>query len=290
MRGAAHIGVLKALESERIPIDYIAGTSAGSIVAAIYACGRRAADIERMARNLKPADVFDSAMSLRRIILMGLKVAFDCLNIPSGWMPDPPVGLIGGKRLEQWIHRATDGKTFNDTDIPLAIISVDLDTGREIIFGSGSTTATLSRHYPTALMAEGEPVSLAVRASSAIPVVFLPRRYAGMNLVDGAVTNNVPADALKAWGAEVVIAVDLEFSKQRGAAIDNVIEVVIQSLDIMGQEITDLKLAKHADVVIRPGIYDAGLMDFHRIQELIDGGERAAMEAMPRIKDLVAPR
>ncbi|MGE5542839.1 MAG: patatin-like phospholipase family protein [Bacillota bacterium] len=287
MRGAAHIGVLKVLESERVPVDYIAGTSAGSIVAAMYACGYHAADLERMAVNLKSSDLFDSALSLRRVLLMGLKVALDCLNLPSRWMPRPPMGLIRGRRLEQWVHRMTGGKTFNDTDIPLAIIAVDLDTGREVVFGSGSATAKLSRYYPTALMAEDEPVSLAVRASSAIPVVFMPRRYAGMSLVDGAVINNVPADALKAWGADVVIAVDLEFSNQRGTVIDNVMEVVIQSLDIMGQEITNLKLAKYANVIIRPGTYDAGLMDFHRIPELIQGGERATLEVMPRIRQMV---
>lgn len=287
MRGAAHVGVLKALESEGIPVDYIAGTSAGSIVAALYACGYNARDLEHMTTNLKPSDVFDSVFSLRRLAVMAMKVVLDFLNIRSDCIPNPPMGLIKGKRLEEWIYRMTGGKTFNDTDIPLAIIAVDIDTGREVVFGSESTIATLGRHYPMAFMAEDEPISLAVRASSAIPVVFLPRRYAGMNLVDGAVLNNVPAGALKAWGADIVIAVDLEFANQRGTIIDNVVEVIIQTIDIMGQEITNLKLKKYADIVIRPGIYDAGLTDFHRIPELIAGGERATLEVMPQIKELV---
>jgi NTE family protein len=288
MRGAAHIGVLKVLEAERIPVDYIAGTSAGSIIAALYACGYPPSELEQLATRLRAPQVFDPVFNLSRVVIMGLKVALDCLNVPSRWLPKPPLGLIRGARLERWVHRLTNGKTFNETDIPLAIIAVDLNTGREVVFGPESARKPLSGIYPTALMAEDEPVSLAVRASTAIPVVFLPRRYGEMNLVDGGITNNVPADALKAWGADVVIAVDLEFANSRGAEIDNVLEVVMQTIDIMGQEITSLKLAQHADVVIRPGIYDAGLMDFHRIPELIAGGERATREALPRIRELLS--
>ncbi len=289
MRGAAHIGVLKVLEEERIPIDYIAGTSVGSIVAALYACGHRARRLSEIALALKPGDIFDYTFSARRVLSMALKVILDCMSIPTGWLPEPPMGLIRGQQLEAWVHRMTGGKTFNETEIPLAVIAVDIDSGRQVVFGPDSATKAMVRCYPAALIAEREPVSLAVRASSAIPVIFVPRKYAGMKLVDGALLNNVPADALKAWGADVVIAVDLEFANQRGVLIDNAVEVVIQALDMMGQEITDLKLAKYADVVVKPGVYDVGLTDFHRIHELIQRGEQATREVLPQIRRLVPP-
>ncbi|NPV69194.1 MAG: patatin-like phospholipase family protein [Firmicutes bacterium] len=289
MRGAAHIGVLKVLEEENVRIDYIAGTSVGSIVAALYACGYRAADLVDLTVSLKSEDIFDYTFSFRRILAMAVKVLFDYMAVPTDWMPNPPMGLIKGRHLENWVHQMTGGKTFRDTEIPLAIIAVDIDTGRQVVFASNSATKALGRCYPSALMAEDEPLSLAVRASSAIPIIFLPRKYAGMNLVDGALLNNVPADALKAWGADVVIAVDLEFANQRGALIDNAVEVVIQAIDMMGQEITDLKLAKYADVVVRPDVYDVGLTDFHRIPELIQRGEQATREVLPQIRRFIPP-
>ena len=290
LRGAAHIGVLKAMERVGIMPDFVAGTSAGSIVSALYACGYSGEDMERVVMSARASDVLDYEVSFCHLFRMTVKALLDFLDIPSSWMPPAPMGFIKGNRLESWIHELTNGKTFEETRIPVAIIALDIDTGNEIVFGSRPTLSALAELYPRALLAEGEPLSVAVRASTAIPVVFRPRKYKGMNLIDGGVINNVPADALRKMGADVVVAVDLELANHRPTRIDNVLELVVQTIDVMGQAIADLKLQKHADVVIRPGVYDASLTDFHRIPEFIKMGEQAAEAAMGEIKSLLSGR
>lgn len=283
LRGAAHIGVLDVLSRESIPVDMVAGTSAGSIVGGLYAAGLTPAEMERKVRKISRDDVLDPVLDLSVLMWMGIRVVLDFLDIPTRWLPPAPAGFMRGEKLERWIASMSSGATMDDLVHPLAVVATDLASGEEIIFGSPGLDAQLLGR-PGSLVLTGVPLSAAVRASCSIPGVFVPYRFGHRDLVDGALKNNVPADILKECGADVVIAVDLDFSAQPESGIDNVAEVLLQSLDIMGQTITDLKLSHHADIIIRPGIHGVRLTDFHLIPKLIDRGRKAAEEAMPAIR------
>jgi NTE family protein len=284
LRGAAHIGILQELESAGIPIHMVAGTSAGSVIAAMYATGMSPQEMEKVALSLKPSAILDPNISLLSASLMFLKVIFDLINLPTPWGSFIPKGFIKGQRLSEFIERKTRGKGFEQTDIPLAIIAVDIYTGKEIVFASQRNHSLLSRNYKrNCVYITDEPIWKAARASSAIPGIFEAQKVKDMDLVDGAIKNNVPADILKVLGADYVIAVDLEFSSQNPDKMDNLLEIMLQTTDIMGQTLTDLKLKLYGDFIIRPGIQDMKLTDVNKIPQCIKAGRQAAKRLVPEI-------
>ncbi|OQY30524.1 MAG: hypothetical protein B6243_10275 [Anaerolineaceae bacterium 4572_5.2] len=168
-RGNAHIGVLKVLERENIPIDCLVAVSMGGIIAAGYAGG------------LSPQAMEEEALRMASLPRLLNLVDRKLLN----------GGLVAGKRIRDYmaghIGRTT---TFDDLRIPLALMSVDLNSGREIILRHGN-------------------VADAVRATIAIPGLIAPMEMNGYRLVDGGLLNNLPVDVARQMGAEVVIAVDV---------------------------------------------------------------------------------
>jgi NTE family protein len=168
-RGLAHIGVLKVLEREGIPIDCLAGTSMGGIIAAAYATGMAADEIEAEALKLA------RPRNLLRLI---------DVNIPR-------YGLMSGHGVRQYlIGLLGESLDFADLNIPLGLVAVDLVSGQEIVLREGL-------------------VLDAVQASGAVPVVFEPVEIGDWRLVDGGFLNNLPVDVARDLGAEVVIAVDV---------------------------------------------------------------------------------
>lgn len=284
LRGTAHIGVLKVLIANGIRPAMIAGTSAGSIIAALYAAGRDPADMERLAVSVKAGDLYDPIHALTGLRIAA-KLAYDYLGIPLPTPPEAPLGFVRGDRLERFVAEATGGATFAQTRLPLAITAVDINTGQLVIFcASRDVFPDVSGRIAfitDATLAE------AVRASIAIPGVFEPKRIAGRTLVDGGVKDLVPADVLRRMGAERVIAVDLGLADRRRAEIDDIVEVMQQAVDIMGRELTDIVLRRSAAVVIAPHTGDVGLADLHRIPELIARGEDAARAAIWQVRALV---
>lgn len=237
VRGLAHIGVLKVLEREGVPIDCIAGSSVGALVGAVYSSCRDLGMMERLATNMKWDLLVD--------------VSF------------PRMGLVGGERLMEFLRLVTGGKTFEELSIPLAVVAVDIERGEEVVFRDG-------------------PVAEAVRASIAVPGVFVPHRYRGRMLVDGAVLNRVPVAPLRGMGADVVIAVKL-WGRGPVSRVRNVVDVVLQSIELMETEIMNRKMLD-ADVVIEPNVSAIGPARLDKARELIDLGEMAAREVIHRLK------
>ena len=126
----------------------------------------------------------------------------------------------------------------------------------------------------------------AVRASSSVPGVFQPVSIGKYHFVDGGIVSPVPVDAARQLGADVVIAVDIS-NKARGKTPDNLLGALGQSIAIMGQKLGQAELAR-ADIVIRPKVLDMGSVDFSQRTQAIVEGEKAAMDAMPQIRALVA--
>lgn len=262
--GLAHIGVLKILEQESTPIDYLAGTSIGGIVAAGYASGLSPTFLEQ--ETLRMAN-------LRRLLT---------LADPSL----PRRGFLEGQKVREYLMGHLGDRTFDDLRLPLTLVAADLNSGREVF------------------LREGRLVD-AIRATIALPGIFTPVERNGQLLVDGGLLDNLPADAARHMGADIVIAVDaaadastmsslVEALRQRryvpNGLVDTV-EVLYRSLGVMLVEITRRRLAEaQPEVIIRPAIPPGVtvLTGFSRATEIIAAGEKAAIEALPRIQALLA--
>ena len=262
-RGLAHIGILKVLQREQIPIDVVTGTSMGGIVGALYAAGKSIDEIEVEA--LKRGDI-GQIFKLIDLRLVGS-------------------GLLGGKRIKKLLVQMLGAETtFADLRLPFAVVAVDYNSGREVVLKEG-------------ILAD------AVRATMSVPGVFEPVELNNCNLLDGGVLNNVPVDVARGLGAEKIIAVDVlpNFrlnepgqepiapplkAKRTPKAYRQLWHVEL----VMIAALTEFRLKEtQPDVIIRPDLpVDLDLlMSFDRPQEAIACGERAAEAALPQIRTLL---
>jgi NTE family protein len=236
-RGIAHIGVLRVLEQEQIPIDFIAGTSVGALVAATYASGTPIDEMERQGSSTKFGDF--GRWTLSRM------------------------GMASNERLEEYLHKFTSARTFAEMKIPLCIVATDLIAGESVHFRDGE-------------------IGPALRASCAYPGLFLPVEYRNHFLVDGFLTETVPAPAVRKMGADVVISVHLEpgllESKPR-----NTIEVISRSFSII-QIATTQSWHAATDVLIEPDVHHILWDEFVKTPQLVAAGEAATRAAMPHIR------
>jgi NTE family protein len=240
-RGIAHIGVLQVLEEHEIPIDFIAGTSVGALIAAGYASGTPLEEMARQGSGTRFSDF--GRWTLSRM------------------------GMASNDRLENFLHRFTTARYFNQLKIPLSIVATDLLKGESVHFTKGE-------------------IGPALRASCAYPGLFLPVEYQGHFLVDGFLTEQVPAPAARELGAELVISVHLEPGlldlKPR-----NTIEVISRSFSII-QTLTNQPWRSATDVLIEPDVHHVLWDEFVKTPMLIAAGEDAAHAALPMIKELLA--
>ena len=281
VRGTAHIGVLKILAENNIPIDMISGTSAGAIVAAMYACGYSPQNMQTMVEKLKMNEFIDLNVTVADLFKHGMKWLYS--GMFRFWSV-LPTGLIKGDKIEQYFHRLWQDRTVRDTDIPIAITAVDLNSADTIFFTSpvfNSRAILNARYYHNTSLTD------AVRASISIPGIFFPKKYRSMTLVDGAVKNNLPTDILRHMGADVVIGVDLGYDGQANYDIKTVGEILIQCIEIMSREVTLLKSEQHADIIIRPSTVDVNLKDMKQVLSCIGRGEEAANEKIAEIKAMI---
>ncbi len=280
VRGVAHIGVLKVLVNNKIPIDFISGTSAGAIVAAMYACGYTPLQMQNMVLKLKVHDFIDLNLTVADLFKHGLKWLY---NGMFRFWSVLPTGLIKGNKIEKYFYDLWQDRTVRDTQIPLAITAVDLNSADTIFF---TTPVFNSRAILNARYYHNTPITDAVRASISIPGIFFPKKYRSMTLVDGAVKNNLPTDILRHMGADVVIGVDLGYDGQANYDIKTVGEILMQCIEIMSREVTLLKSEQHADVIIRPNTYDGNFKDMKQALLCIERGEEAAVGKLAGIKEL----
>lgn len=263
-RGIAHIGVLRVLEREGIPVDFLAGTSMGGFIAAAYAAG------------LTPDALEQEALTITR--KRGLLRLMD-----PAW---PNGGLMRGDRLLAYFEQLIGQQKFAELRLPLALVAVDLNTRREIIL-------------------RDDPLALALRATTAVPGVFMPVETNGWQLVDGGVLNNLPIDVAREMGADVVIGVDIGLTHETGIGlwsgnrrwVPEGLSVTLGVLDgTLGALIATAQEQKlrlfPPDILIKPDI-PMGVTVFtgyDRVADLIAAGERAAEAHLSEIKALFLPR
>ncbi len=239
-KGFAHIGVIKVLESNNIPIHMIVGTSAGSFVGSFYAYGYNAFQLQKIALEIKKSDIVDFIF--------------------------PDNGFIQGQKLESFVNKMLNNTTIEKLKIPFFAVATDIQSGEEIIFGRGNT-------------------GTAVRASCSIPGVFTPVKIGNKFYVDGGVVSPVAVEAAKKLGADIVIAVDIS-SNNQSPPPKSTIETMLQSINIMYSKLAISQLNK-ADIVIKPRVGHIASYDFDKRHEAIMEGEKAALEALPKINDII---
>ncbi|MEW5897555.1 MAG: patatin-like phospholipase family protein [Bacillota bacterium] len=283
LRGAAHIGVLKVLAGEGLRPDLVAGTSAGSIVAALFCAGWSPGQIEELALRLRPAVFYDPCSTVVNLGAMIAKIVFDFLRLPL--LPRAPLGLVSGKRMEHWLEDTFQRTAFRDLKTFLAIVAVDINTGTRVVFTDQDA------YFPAPpediVFIRGVPVAPAVVASCAVPGVFQPKRIGIRLLVDGGLKENVPVETLSLLGADVVVGVDVGYDGEPYKDIRNIVQLLSQSLEIIGSEVTRDKLARFAHLLVQPVLKDVAPWDFGKIPYCIRQGEAAARQAVPALKKLL---
>lgn len=269
IRGAAHIGILRALEEKNIKPSMISGASSGSIVASLYAMGYTLDEIEKIFSKLSKNLIdFDLKGFVRFLTGMAFKK-----NIKID-------GLIRGEIIERILRQLTLYRKFekmSDIKMPLAISSVDINTSEIVMF-------TSERLYDNRIIYNSDAkIWEAVRASISFPLVFKPKFIGKRRLVDGGVRCNIPAKVLKKMGADKVIAVNLGYCGEHHKDIDNIFEIVSQTIDIMTYSIFECD-NKDIDYILKPRIYDMKLLEVDRIDECIERGYHYTKSIIPELK------
>ncbi|MBI1882052.1 MAG: patatin-like phospholipase family protein, partial [Chloroflexi bacterium] len=258
-RGIAHIGVLKSLEAANIPVDMIAGTSAGSLFGGLYACGKSPDEIVQFAQNLIKLIDFKSGLWDPRI------------NLP--WN-----GLIKGNATLKYLDKQFNHATFADTNIPFYVVAADVMSGEEIVFEDG-------------------PLAEAVRASISMIGIFSPYQLNGQYLIDGGAVNPVPASILAKKGANIIIASSvipsIEEERARGRLKSqeplnpNFFGVLTSMMAIMEREIVKTRMSP-VDVLIRPRVELLTSMDYDKAQDFIRLGQEATERELPQLQKLLS--
>lgn len=260
--GMAHVGVLEVLEREGIPIDIVAGTSAGALIGAMYAQGKSSREIKMLA--------LETGSGWQRLLSL-VDIAFP-----------PKTGLVSGNRINNWL-RTIIGRDvqFSDLKLPFACVATDIMTGEEVLLDHGS-------------------VPEAIRASISIPGIFTPVNRDDKYLVDGLLVNPVPVNVARNLGAEFIIAVNVipdigpanrsyRIGRKGSKTIKeiNIFDILTQSIYIGAHTLAKIAI-KTADIVIEPQVAHISPGDFLRARECILQGELATLDTIGELKRKLA--
>ena len=273
-KGFAHIGVLKVLEEEGIPVDIITGTSMGSVVGALYATGYSASELAVLAKGLDWYTLIMDTVPRRNVLLRDrndydrFQISFDIKN-RSLMMPR---GLVKGQSLESELsiltipyHSTSDYSTL---PIPFRCIATDIVTGKAVVLDHG--------YLPDS-----------VRASMSIPSFFTPVESGDLLLVDGGLVKNFPVSDARDMGADIIIGVDVGQPQYKKDELDSFSRIMEQSIGFLGDE-SSKKESKLCDILISPDIDGLTSSSFEDPGDIIARGERAAREHLPQIRALAA--
>jgi NTE family protein len=267
-RGAAHIGVLRVLERERIPIDYVAGTSMGAIVGGLYASGLSADEIERVLNSIDWDDAFvDKSPRADRPFIRKRDDENYLVKRDIGFGDDMrvrfPAGLVEGQKIDLILKANTLHvdriDSFDELPTPFRAIATDILTGQAVVLSHGD-------------------LARSIRASMSVPAIFSPVEIGGKLLVDGGVANNVPVDVVRQMGADVVIAVDVGSPALTREQLTSVFGITNQLTWILTARNAEAQIAslKKTDTFLRPDLGDFSSANFSSAGTVIPAGEAAA--------------
>ena len=271
-RGLAHVGVLKELEAARIPIDFVAGTSMGSIIGGLYAAGMTPAELERRILAMNWDSMFADRppreeLSLRRKTDdLRLSIPLE-LGMRDGQLRAPRAA-VGSTGLENMLKGLTEGMpnsvAFDQLPIPFRAVATDLVTGEAVVFDRGELAAVM-------------------RASMSVPAAFAPVEIGGRMLVDGGLVDNLPIDVVRKMGADIVIAVNIGSPLLAREELGSIFGIGVQMLNILTEQNVRMSIAKlkPTDVLIVPDLSKVSSTDFKLGVEAIDRGAEATRGALP---------
>ena len=275
--GISHVGVLKVLEENHIPIDYIAGNSMGAIIGSLYASGLSADEIEKVAKQLDWPTLFQDDPGYALKSYDQKKQAADFFNTLTFGVSKEgvkfPGGLIGGQRLMFELRRllapTQKYNNFDQLPIPFRAVATDIRTGETVVLKDGN-------------------LATAVRASMSIPGIFTPVTINNRLLVDGLVSNNVPVDVARDMGADILIVSRIPAGKPR--PLNSALDISLQTMDLLMSKTSQAQIDSltKSDILIEPPIGDIGSLDFSRVNETIPIGIKGARAKLPALQALAA--
>jgi NTE family protein len=244
IKGLAHLGVLKTLDTHQIKPNKLAGTSMGAIIAALYASGLSAQDIEQRIKEhlIYKQDPLKEIYKKRDKLFKWLK--FFSLEKTRG-------GIIAVDGLFKHLFEEISELEFSDLDIPLAIVATDFYSGEEYVFENGNVVDAL-------------------KASIAVPGIFAPQKHDGRTLVDGGLVNNLPSKQIQ--DCELRIGSDVICYPEQKQTL-RTSKLLNGSLNIMLKNMTKLTLERYpCDLVLNPDVFDIGAFDIGKIDQAISLG------------------
>lgn len=284
--GLAHIGVLRVLEKENIPIDILSGSSMGAFIAAFWAAGFHSNDLEKMARSLDRNSAFFKL------------VGFGDLSLAHH-------GFLHGRQVTRFMESYLGDRTFQDLQVPVKIVATSLTSSQEVVFESGRIVDAL-------------------RASISIPGIFRPFRWHNELLIDGGILNPLPVDVLASLGVKKIIAVNVligpedrvkksQYRAEKRKKLlfrrsksqlwkrffgpisekvskhfeDNIFNVIMNTIQFMEYEIAEVA-SQEADVLIEPVVNEGHWAEFYKPEKFIQAGEQKTLEQIEEIKRLIA--
>lgn len=288
-KGAAEVGVLKYIEQAGIPIDYIVGTSIGSIVGGLYSCGFRSADLDTLFRSQQWLNLLtDRNNDLRHNPYTkrgGIRYIF-------GFPVSNPVkgnikrhGVLRGDSICDFLTQLTNRPksiSFDKLPIPFRCVAVEANTFTEKVFDRG-------------VLAE------CMRASMSIPLAFKPVIKGSDVYVDGGMLNNLPVDVCRSMGADIIIAIDLTQNHHEDDSIYTIPDLKLHKILKKPRLLKMISWATHrpdlikyqqnikdVDIYINPKLTGVNAASFThaKISKMIESGEQAGLEALPQLQEL----
>jgi NTE family protein len=280
-RGTAHIGVLEVLEKLHVPVDCVAGTSMGSLIAGAYLSGTSPDQMVNRLSKVNWGDLFDDnpaqtetnyrERQLDKRFYPGLELGIVKNELQMEH------GVVGGQKIKLFFNNLVGAdkgaRNIESLPVPLSIITTDIGTGERVVFRSGE-------------------LSTAMRASMSVPVLLAPVHYQGRYLVDGGLVDNIPVDEVRErCNADVVIAVDVGSPLSNPKNIGNVLTVANQMIGILTEQNAIVARAslKKSDIYIKPDLEGITAADFNKFREGAERGRVAAEAQADRLRQYAVP-
>lgn len=271
-KGLAHIGVLKVLEEAGIPVDYIGGTSMGSIIGGLYAIGYTPEELRRFAVYMNWDSLLSDQIDRQNLsfeekeenakYFIAFPIREKRIGLPSGAISGQNIyGLFN--KMASPVYRERD---FTKFPIPFLCVATDIEKAEATVIKSG--------YLPQAM-----------RASMSIPSLFTPESIDGNIYIDGGVLNNFPVMEVKKMGADIIIGVDVGFKSQPRKMLNSIPGILNQSLYTVTKAEMD-KNRKECDILIEPVLDSYNLMNFNDADSIISRGEAAARAVLPKLRAL----
>jgi NTE family protein len=277
-RGAAHVGVIRALEQLHVPIDAVAGTSMGAVVGGLYAAGLSGAEIEEVFRRLEWQDLFRDRAPRRDLVYRRKQddrgiLAPGALGVRSGEGVVLPMGLVQGQKITQALRAATlrvgTIEDFDRLPTPFRALATDLETGEAVVLRSGDLATVL-------------------RASMSAPGVLAPVEIGGRLLVDGGLVDNVPVRLAREMNVDVLIVVDVSFPLATRSELQSPFDVTNQMIAIMVRRGTTSSRAmlRAQDVLIEPNLGGMTSLEFDKVPMVMATGESTTLAERRKLETL----